>query len=119
MGDNIGCQAALLVSTKYAEDLGFEMGMFAGSVASLTILGAPDKILLTLSEYADQARRITRASGLPVFCDADHGYGNAMNVMRTVEELENAGVAGLNWSVRAPHKMSKYAELSCGHTIRQ
>lgn len=84
------------ISARIAEELGFEMGMFAGSVASLTVLGAPDVILLTLTEFADQARRITRGSGLPVFCDADHGYGNALNVKRTVEELENAGVAGLS-----------------------
>ncbi|MCJ8311064.1 MAG: isocitrate lyase/PEP mutase family protein [Rhizobiaceae bacterium] len=84
------------ISVRIAEELGFEMGMFAGSVASLTVLGAPDVILLTLSEFADQARRITRGCGLPVFCDADHGYGNALNVKRTVEELETAGVAGLS-----------------------
>lgn len=84
------------ISARIAHDIGFEMGMFAGSVASLTVLGAPDVILLTLSEFAQQARRITRGSGLPVFCDADHGYGNALNVMRTVEELENAGIAGLS-----------------------
>jgi len=83
------------ISARIAEELKFEMGMFAGSVASLAVLGAPDAIVLTLSEFAEQARRITRASGLPIFCDADHGYGNAMNVMRTVEELECAGVAGL------------------------
>lgn len=84
------------VSARLAEDLGFEVGMFAGSVASLTVLGAPDAILLTLTEFAEQARRICRASALPLMCDADHGYGNALNVMRTVEELENAGVAGLS-----------------------
>jgi carboxyvinyl-carboxyphosphonate phosphorylmutase len=70
--------------------------MFAGSVASLTVLGAPDLIVLTLSEFADQAYRISRASELPVLADADHGYGNALNVMRTVEELENAGISGLS-----------------------
>jgi carboxyvinyl-carboxyphosphonate phosphorylmutase len=84
------------MSARIAEDLGFEVGMFAGSIASLTVLGAPDAILLTLTEFADQARRICRASDLPLMCDADHGYGNALNVMRTVEELENAGVAGLS-----------------------
>ncbi len=83
------------VSVRIAEDLGFEMGMFAGSVASLTVLGAPDLILLTLSEFAAQAYRISRASELPLLVDADHGYGNALNVMRTVEELEAAGIAGL------------------------
>ncbi len=84
------------VSARIAEDLGFDVGMFAGSVASMTILGAPDLILITLSEFADQAHRICRAGNLPLLVDADHGYGNALNVMRTVEELENAGVAALS-----------------------
>jgi carboxyvinyl-carboxyphosphonate phosphorylmutase len=84
------------ISARIAADLGFEMGMFAGSVASLAVLGAPDLIVLTLSEFADQAYRIGRAADLPLLVDADHGYGNALNVMRTVEELENAGVAGLS-----------------------
>jgi carboxyvinyl-carboxyphosphonate phosphorylmutase len=83
------------ISARVAEDLGFEAGMFAGSIASLTVLGAPDIIVLTLTEFADQARRICRAGELPLIVDADHGYGNALNVKRTVEELENAGVACL------------------------
>jgi carboxyvinyl-carboxyphosphonate phosphorylmutase len=84
------------ISARIAEDLGFEAGMFAGSVASLTVLGAPDVIALTLTEFADQAYRICRAGNLPLLCDADHGYGNALNVMRTVEELETAGIAALS-----------------------
>jgi carboxyvinyl-carboxyphosphonate phosphorylmutase len=84
------------ISARIAEDLGFELGMFAGSVASLTVLGAPDLIVLTLSEFAQQAYRINRAGGLPLMVDADHGYGNALNVKRTVEELETAGVAGMS-----------------------
>src|SRR4051812_8538136 len=83
------------VSARIAEDLGFEAGMFAGSVASLAVLGAPDLVVLTLTEFADQARRICRAGALPLIVDADHGYGNALNVRRTVEELENAGIAAL------------------------
>ncbi|MBL6077655.1 isocitrate lyase/PEP mutase family protein [Belnapia sp. T18] len=84
------------MSARIAEDLGFEVGMYAGSTASLTVLGAPDLIVLTLSEFAQQARRICRAvRTLPVLVDADHGYGNALNAMRTVEELENAGVAAM------------------------
>ena len=84
------------VAARIAEDLGFECGMFAGSIASLAVLGAPDLIVLTLTEFAEQARRITRAARtLPVMTDADHGYGNALNVMRTVQELETAGVAGM------------------------
>jgi carboxyvinyl-carboxyphosphonate phosphorylmutase len=83
------------ISARIAEDLGFEAGMFAGSTASLTVLGAPDLIVLTLTEFAQQALRINRAGGLPLMVDADHGYGNALNVMRTVQELETAGVAAL------------------------
>jgi oxaloacetate decarboxylase len=83
------------ISARIAEDLGFEAGMFAGSVASLTVLGAPDIVVLTLTEFAGQAYRINRAGKLPLLVDADHGYGNALNVKRTIEELETAGVAGI------------------------
>jgi carboxyvinyl-carboxyphosphonate phosphorylmutase len=74
------------ISIRIAHDLGFEVGMFGGSVASLAVLGDPD---------IAQMRRMSRAAPLPVLVDADHGYGNAMNVRRTVEELETAGAAGL------------------------
>ncbi len=84
------------VSARIADDLGFETGMFAGSVASLTMLGAPDHIVITMSEFADQCRRICRAGELPLMVDADHCYGNALNVMRTVEELETGGVCGMS-----------------------
>jgi carboxyvinyl-carboxyphosphonate phosphorylmutase len=83
------------ISARIAEELGFEVGMFAGSVASLTVLGSPDVIVLTLSEFANQAYRICRAGNLALLVDADHGYGNALNVRRTVEELETVGVSAL------------------------
>ena len=84
------------VSARIAEDLGFEAGMFAGSIAALTVLGAPDLVMLTLTEFAEQIRRMTRATArLPLLVDADHGYGNALSVMRTVAELDVAGVAAL------------------------
>ena len=83
------------VSARIAEDLGFEVGMFAGSIGSLSVLGAPDLITLTLTEFAGQAYRICRAGNLALLVDADHGYGNALNVRRTVEELETAGVSAL------------------------
>ena len=83
------------ISSRIAEDLGYPVGMFAGSIASAVILGDPDHILITLTEFAEQTRRICRASNLPIMVDADHGYGNALNVKRTVEELENSGVAAL------------------------
>ena len=83
------------ISIRIAEDLGFELGMFGGSVASLAVLGDPDIALITLTELAEQMRRMSRAAALPVLVDADHGYGNALNVRRTIEELEIAGAAGL------------------------
>ena len=82
-------------SIRIAEDLGFELGMFGGSVASLAVLGDPDIALITLTELCEQMRRMSRAAQLPVLVDADHGYGNALNVRRTVQELEAAGAAGL------------------------
>ena len=84
------------LSARVAESVGYEIGMLAGSVASNTTLAAPDLIVLTLTEFADQVRRIMRASRLSLIVDADHGYGNALNVMRTVEELEHAGVSGMS-----------------------
>jgi carboxyvinyl-carboxyphosphonate phosphorylmutase len=83
------------ISARIAQDLGFEVGMFAGSIASGTVLGAPDLIVVTLTEFAQQIHRICRAGDLSLMVDADHGYGNALNVMRTVEELETAGVSAL------------------------
>lgn len=83
------------ISARIADALGFEVGMFAGSIASATVLGAPDLVVLTLTEFAEQIRRITRGSPISLMVDADHGYGNALNVRRTVEELEAAGVSAL------------------------
>ena len=84
------------LSARVAESVGYEIGMLAGSVASNTTLAAPDLIVLTMTEFADQIRRIMRASTLSLIVDADHGYGNALNVMRTVEECEHAGVSAMS-----------------------
>jgi len=81
------------LSARVASELGFETAILGGSSASLAVLGAPDHIVLTLSELADLVRRITRAGAPPLLVDADHGYGNALNAMRTVEELHAAGAA--------------------------
>ncbi|MFS0828368.1 isocitrate lyase/PEP mutase family protein [Pseudomonas phoenicis] len=83
------------MSARIAADLGFEVGILGGSVASLQVLAAPDFALITLSEFVEQATRIGRVAQLPFLADADHGYGNALNVMRTVVELERAGVSAL------------------------
>jgi carboxyvinyl-carboxyphosphonate phosphorylmutase len=83
------------ISARIAEDLGFELAFMAGSMASATVLGAPDLAVLTLTEFAEQIHRICRAANISLVVDADHGYGNALNVKRTVEELESAGLAAL------------------------
>lgn len=83
------------ISARIAQSLGFEVAVMGGSVASHTVLGAPDLILLTMTELVEQARRICRAAPIPLIVDADHGYGNALNVVRTVQELQAAGVAGI------------------------
>ena len=84
------------LSARVAEAVGFEIGMLAGLGGAKTTLAAPDLIVLTLTEFADQVRRIMRVSKLSLLVDADHGYGNALNVMRTVQELEHAGVSALS-----------------------
>ena len=82
------------VSARIAEDLGFELGMLGGSTASLTVLGDPDVVIISLSELAETVRRITRAAKLPLMVDADHGFGNALSVRRTIEELEIRALPG-------------------------
>jgi len=81
------------VSARFAKALDSEVGVMGGSVASHTVLGAPDIVLLTASELVEQARRICRLDAVNLIVDADHGYGNALNVMRVVQELQAAGVA--------------------------
>ena len=108
------------ISARIAEDLGFEIGMFAGSVASMTVLGAPDLIVLTLTEFAGQAYRINRAGNLALMVDADHGYGNALNVKRTVEELETSGVCGMSiedTELPTPHGTTKPRLISIAEGI--
>lgn len=83
------------VSALCADDIGFEVGLLGGSIASMGVLGAPDAYILTLSELVEQVRRISRVSKIPLFVDGDHGYGNALSVVRTVEELAQAGAAAV------------------------
>eukprot|EP00929_Paragymnodinium_shiwhaense_P013265 TRINITY_DN121128_c0_g1_i1.p1 TRINITY_DN121128_c0_g1~~TRINITY_DN121128_c0_g1_i1.p1 ORF type:complete len:354 (+),score=80.02 TRINITY_DN121128_c0_g1_i1:27-1064(+) len=83
------------LSAQMAVHAGYEVIQLAGSVAANVTLGAPDLMLLSVTEFAGLVRRITRYCPLPLVVDADHGYGNAMGAARCVEELEAAGVAGL------------------------
>jgi len=83
------------LSAQMAQRTGFKAIQLAGSVAANVALGAPDLMLLSLSEFAALVRRITRYCPLPLVVDADHGYGNALGAARCVEELECAGVGGI------------------------
>jgi carboxyvinyl-carboxyphosphonate phosphorylmutase len=87
---------------------GFQAIYMTGGGTSAVRLGMPDVGLLTLPEMADNAGRIADASGLPVIADADTGYGNALNVQRTVRAYEKAGVAAL-------HLEDQELPKRCGH----
>jgi 2-methylisocitrate lyase-like PEP mutase family enzyme len=91
---------------------GFEVVYMTGFGTSITRLGQADVGLLTATEMVDNATRIVDASGLPVVADADTGYGNAINVRRTVRDYERAGVAGIHiedqvWPKRCGHLAGK------------
>lgn len=96
------------LSARLIEEAGFPAVYMTGFGTAASYLGRPDVGLLSMSEMVDQARRIVSAVGLPVIADADTGYGNAINVIRTVEEYERAGVAAL-------HIEDQEAPKKCGH----
>ncbi|HUP93307.1 MAG TPA: isocitrate lyase/phosphoenolpyruvate mutase family protein [Burkholderiales bacterium] len=81
------------LSARVASLVGFELGLLSGSIATAATLPGPDLGVVTLTEFADQVRRVVRAGNLTLLVDADNGYGNALNVMRTIEETEHAGVS--------------------------
>ena len=83
------------VSARLAEAAGYRTAILSGSLASAAILGSPDQGGLTPTEICQETRRITRAGNISLMVDGDHGFGNALNVMRTIEEYEHAGAAGL------------------------
>src|SRR5262245_23012563 len=83
------------ISSRIAEDLGFEVGVGAPPNFELAVMGAPEYGLVTLTEIAEQTRRICRASNIGFIVAGARAVGNALNVMRTVEELESAGAAAL------------------------
>ena len=95
------------LSAKLIGDKGFEGVYISGAVISAD-LGLPDVGLTTLTEVATRARQIARMTDLPSLVDADTGFGEPMNVARTVQELEDAGVAGL-------HIEDQVNPKRCGH----
>ena len=84
------------LSARLSGDVGFKLGIIPGKIISLDYLSEPDLMLLTLSELTDTVRRIAKKTGIPLIVDADNGYGNALNVKRTVENLEDAGASGIS-----------------------
>ncbi len=82
------------LSAKVAERIGFKLAFVSGYAVSATLIGEPDMGLLTQSEVVDRARRICGSVSIPIIVDADTGYGNPLNVIRTVNELIDAGAAG-------------------------
>jgi 2-methylisocitrate lyase-like PEP mutase family enzyme len=92
---HIGPGVATALHAKLAQRAGFEVMFTTGSGIANTFLGLPDVGLATMTEVVMVVRRIVQATSLPVIADADTGYGNHLNVYRTVQELEHAGVAGL------------------------
>src|SRR3954452_13527064 len=96
------------LSARMAEQAGFGAVYMTGFGASASLLGRPDIGLLSFGEMVDHARRLVQAVGIPVIADADDGYGNPLNVVRTVREHEAAGVAAL-------HIEDQAAPKRCGH----
>ncbi len=96
------------LTAKLAERLGFRAVYLSGGALSAGWAGLPDIGLLTQTEFAEQAAVLARATALPVLCDADTGFGEAINVERTVRLYEEAGAAGL-------HLEDQVLPKRCGH----
>ena len=96
------------LSARLVERAGFPAVYMTGFGASASLLGRPDVGLLSFDEMAGHARRLAQAVSVPLIADADDGYGNPLNVMRTVREYAAAGVAAL-------HIEDQVAPKRCGH----
>src|SRR6201994_1938916 len=96
------------LTAKLIERLGFPAVYLSGGALSAGWAGVPDIGLLTLTEFAEQAAVLARATALPLLCDADTGFGEAINVERTVRLFEDAGAAGL-------HLEDQVLPKRCGH----
>lgn len=96
------------LSAKIVEYLGFDVVYVTGAGVAASVLGVPDIGLITMSEMVRQARNIVNVVDIPVISDADTGYGNPINVMRTVREFEQAGVCAI-------HIEDQEIPKRCGH----
>lgn len=100
------------LSARIAERIGFPMGFVSGYSVAATTIGEPDMGLLTQTEIVERARQICRSVATPIIVDADTGYGNPLNVFRTVEQLIDAGAKGCFledqvWPKRCGHMRGK------------
>jgi 2,3-dimethylmalate lyase len=96
------------LSARLVEQAGFDVVYMTGFGTTASLIGRPDVGLLSGTEMIDNARRIVAAVDVPVIADADTGYGNAINVLRTVQTYEQAGVAGI-------HLEDQVLPKKCGH----
>jgi methylisocitrate lyase len=96
------------ITAQLAQQAGFEALYLSGAGVTNSLTGYPDIALLTLTEMAQQAHYVARAVSLPVLADADTGYGDIFNVVRAVQEFEQAGLAGI-------HLEDQLAPKRCGH----
>jgi 2,3-dimethylmalate lyase len=96
------------LSARLVEAAGFPAVYMTGFGVTASLIGRPDVGLLTMTEMVQAARRIVSAVAVPVIADADTGYGNALNVVRTVQEHEAAGVAAI-------HLEDQVTPKRCGH----
>jgi carboxyvinyl-carboxyphosphonate phosphorylmutase len=96
------------LSARLVEQAGFDAVYMTGFGTTASLIGRPDVGLLSAAEMVDNARRIVAAVDVPVIADADTGYGNAINVLRTVQAYEQAGVAGI-------HLEDQVNPKKCGH----
>lgn len=96
------------ITAKGVEQAGFSVAYVSGAGTAASMAGLPDYGLLTMTEMVSNAGRIASAVNLPVIADADTGYGNALNVVRTVHEYEKQGVAGV-------HIEDQSFPKKCGH----
>ncbi len=101
-----GCYDAL--GARLIQQADFDAVYMTGFGTAASLLGRPDVGLLSVSEMLDNARRVVAATDLPVIADADTGYGNPINVIRTVQDYERAGVAGI-------HIEDQVMPKKCGH----
>ena len=83
------------LSARIADMLGYEVCVLSGSVGKAANLGVPDIVLSNMSDVVDHCRRITRMAAVSLMVDAEDGFGNAVNVRRTVQEMEAVGVSAI------------------------